>query len=177
MHYQEELLMDKPRSYDLDSIRKSSGLTPNDEDQLIKWYASLAQEARLLLMDKAYERFRNHPNRSDWKGKFAELQYASFFAELADYRSQKEATRRKAKYDTSEPKGSTVDEIIAGSIKVGQRPNKKRRIIAIRSRAAITELREKNKSWRFIAEYLTKKHRVKFSHTYVARIWKEIQNK
>lgn len=169
--------MNKPRSYDLVRIRESSGLTPDDEDRLIKWYATLAQGARLLLMDQAYERFRNHPNRSEWKGKFAELQYASFFSELADYRRKKEATHRKSKTDLSEPKGSAVDEVIAGSIKVGQRPNIKRSKISIRSYSEIKELREKGRSWRYIAKYLSKKHRMSFSHTYVSRVWKEIDHK
>jgi len=169
------------QSYDFASIRKFSGLSATEEKSLMKWYSSLGTEARVHFTAKAYNRFRNVPDRHiTWKGKLTELQYATFLMELANYKRSISDTHKKLKNTSNSDPSGIIDEIVAGSVEASRKASKKRRFISLRAYSVIKELKNQEKSWRFISRYLKKKFRLtkenEISHVYLARVWRELKH-
>jgi hypothetical protein len=158
-------------------VRDFSGLTATEESSLIRWYARLGTIARIHLSSKAYQRFRNVPDRQiNWKGRFSELQYATFLIELASYKRKNEDVHKKTTNGPNEASEGIIDEVVLNSPGNTQKQAKLRRFVMLRVYLVIKELRNRKKSWRSISAYIKTKHKKSISHNYLAKIWREIKH-
>ena len=165
------------QSYDLESIQNFTRLSASEQKSLLNFYSSVSIETRVKIMDRSFSRFRNVPDRHiSWKGKFPELQYATFIQELLEFkRNQKWVHKKSSGALKSNPEG-LIDKNILGDIETSGRVPKTLRLIKFKAYNEIKELREQGKGWRVIQEYIKKRHKKNVSHTYLAKVWKELHS-
>ena len=170
------------RSYDLAFVFEKAGLHPSQEPELMKWYSrpELSAQVRVRFMDLAYKSFREWPDRKSIpKEKLPELQYASLLKLLKHEVRKEKDLHRKSGFKSSEKKdGSFLKKEVFESLKKPRKESEKRRILRLRAMPAIVEMREKSPptSWRDISNYISRVHRKKISHTYIRRVYEEVNS-
>jgi hypothetical protein len=168
------------RSYDLAFVFEKAGLHPSQEPGLMKRYSGLSTESRVRFMDLAYKVFKEWPNREAIpKDKLPELQYASLLKLLRDEERKESDLHRKSGFNISDKKeGTFLKKEVFESLKTPRKESAKRRLIRVRAMPAIIEMRNTSPptSWRHISEYIKRVYRKKISHSYIKRIFDEINS-
>ncbi len=143
-------------------IQDKSGVRPEDESRFLNFYAEIDSQSRIEIMEKSYQTFRNFiTDKTLLREHFSALQYAALLKEIRI----KKRTKSKETLDLK-----ALATLERKSIKKETRTHK---LIREKYFLEIKKLRESGKPWLFICAYLKKAHKLKVSHTYLIKTFKE----
>ncbi len=148
---------------DTEKIRKISGFTPVEQDELFRWFAMLPISLRVVTLRLQGELSRSW-RKSSQQGRKVESDYACLLMAAWRLRCLEEGRCRR-----SVPGGpALVRKIQVARVRDRRpKPSPRKELILGKYRELIFDLRRNGMSWRQIASYLRKYHRQTFSHGYL----------
>jgi hypothetical protein len=152
-----------------------TGLTESERKKVFPWVASLPEEKIIEIFQEGVKKsFQLREERPGLPGRICK--YCAFIIAV-----------RKAGWDTVKGKGYRVaaqeqysdfsqlrKANAANLISKGRTPVLRRKILA--HWGEVKELKVNGMGFRTIADYLTIKRKLKISATYLAKLWKEVEN-
>jgi len=159
-------------NYDVEYIRKLTGISSSEEDKLIRFFYRLGPRARVEAFKLELDLYRKHFHKRE-RDKLPEFTYAMFL--LALKAMHKIELQLKIKKALSLEEAEKITKLRIERIKAQKRAKKsKKREYIEQNLALIKQLRNAGLSWRDIAAYIKKYHRVKIAPSYIHMIYKEI---
>jgi len=157
-----------------DTLNQVTGLLTCERKRLFSWIASLTEEKRIeIIQDGVKKSFQLHTERPDLTGR------------INKYCALVLAARRSG-WDTIAGKGFRVAEQeqyddfthlrqakVAQFLQKGRTPTIKRNVLALWG--VIKNLKRNGLAFRPMSEYLLKNHKLKVSASYLATLWKEME--
>lgn len=159
---------------DKDAIQLITGLSPRERKRVLVWVAALTEEQVVEIFHGAVKlAYQIRSERSDMPGKI--IKYCAFIL-----------AARKAGWDTVRGKGYRVAEErqfddfshirqakAAALMQRGRTPVLRRKILAYWGE--VKELKGEGMGFRPIADYLSKTRKLKTSASYLAQLWKDVE--
>ena len=159
-------------NYDIEYIRRLTGISSSEEDKLIRFFYRLGPRARVEAFKLELDLYRKHFHKRE-RDKIPEFTYAMFL--LALKAMHKIELQLKIKKALSLEEAEKITKLRIERIKAQKRARKsKKREYIEQNLALIKQLRDAGLSWRDIAAYIKKYHRVKIAPSYIHMIYKEI---
>ena len=155
--------------YDLREVEELTGLTREERDHAMRWLAKQPEPVRMEAVKLGLDKVKKLAGERKVREKATEVLYAMLVRAARDmwWVEQAKALKRKGKVD--EETARRILEIRAARIKAGRKRKsaKKYRRIKLELYWRIKQLLEQGLSWRQIAEYLAKYHKLRISHSYL----------
>lgn len=159
----------------MEQLNLITGLTEHERKKLFSWVASLPEDKIIEIFQDGVKRsFQLKGERPDLPGRISK--YCAFVA-----------AARKGGWDTIKGKGYRVADqeqyndfshlrksSAATLISKGRIPVLRRKVLAYWGE--VKELKTDGMGFRSIAGYLASKRKLKVSATYLAKLWKEVEN-
>jgi hypothetical protein len=159
-------------NYDVEYIRNLTGISSSEEDKLIRFFYRLGPRARVEAFKLEMDFYRKHFHKRE-RNKIPEFTYAMFL--LALKAMHKIELQLKIKKALSLEEAEKITRLRIERIKAQKRAKKsKKREYIEQNLPLIKQLRDAGLSWRDIAAYIKKYHRVKIAPSYLHMIYKEI---
>ncbi len=155
--------------YDLEYLTQLCRLTELQRATLARYYQQLPELARIEAHALQTDLIRQHrqERRSD---RSAEFTYGMLLLALKKMRDTEQGLQKKGKLTLENAKQITELRIARSKAHKQQQANPLRQRIEVQHGELIKRLREKEQmSWREIADYLQRYHRLQASHTYLRR--------
>jgi hypothetical protein len=156
-------------------LKGITGLSGKERKNVFSWLSNQPEQNVIDIFQQAVKgSFAMKNARPDLPGKV--VKYCSFILAARHngwntYRGKGyRVADRKQISDFSAIRKAKAAELI----KRGRRPMLRKKILAYWGE--VKELREEGHSFRAVAEFLTKKRKLKVSSSYISRMWKEVEN-
>ena len=161
-------------NYDVDYIRKLTGIPSSEEDKLIRFFYRLGTRARVEAFKLELDLYRKHFHERE-RGKIPEFTYAMFL--LAIKSMHKVELQLKIKKALSLQEAGKITKLRIERLKAKKRVKKSnKREYVEQNLAMIKQLRDAGLSWRDVSTYIKKYHRVKIAPSYLHMICKDVLN-
>ena len=148
---------------DTESIRRISGFSPVEQDELFRWFTLLPIPLRVLTLRLQGELARGLRENSP-EGRKAESDYACLLMAAWRLRCLEEGQAPGNSHAAS----SLLREMRLARVRERRpKPSPRRELILGKYRDQILDLRRKGMSWRHISQYFRKYHGENFSHGYL----------
>jgi len=159
-------------NYDMEYIRKLTGISSSEEDKLIRFFYRLGPRARVEAFKLELDFYRKHFHKRE-RDKIPEFTYAMFL--LALKAMHKIELQLKIKKALSLEEAEKITKLRIERLKAQKRARKsKKREYIEQNLALIKQLKDAGLSWRDIAAYIKKYHRVKVAPSYIYTVYKEV---
>lgn len=157
-----------------EKLNMITGLTENERKKILSWIASLPEERIIGIFQdgvkKSFQLREEHPNIPGRTNKYCAFILAARKAGWDTIKGKCYRVAEKKQYDDF----SCLRQASAAAlIKKGRKPILRRKILAYWGE--IKELKTEGVGFRPIADYLSKKRKVRTSATYLSKLWKEME--
>lgn len=159
--------------FDLTCVQQLCGLTELQRHDLCRWHAKLPEPVRIEACRLQTDLIRQHRQRQQ-PGRQPEFLFAMQMLALQMMRSVEGGLDRKGRLTLDQAR--RISEIRLARAKADQDGRKKptRQKLELRHAAEVQRLRGEGFSWRAVADYLKRYHRLEVSHTYLRQLFKDI---
>ena len=156
--------------YDTEYVRQITGISASEEDRLIKFFFRMGTKARIEAFKLEQDFYRKNISKKR-KDKHNEYVYAMFLLALKSmYKIELQLKIKKA---LTMEEASKITQIRIERIKAKKRIKKsKKREWIEHYLPLLKQLREAGLSWRDIALYIKKYHRIKIAPSYLVTVYK-----
>lgn len=162
--------------YDLNCVQKLCGLTELQRRDLCRWYAKLPETVRVEAYRLQTDLIRQHRQRQQ-PGQVPEFLYAMQMLALQLMRSVEGGLDRKGKLTLEQARRISEIRLARAQADKASRKNPTRAKLELRHAGDVRRLRGEGLSWREVAAYLKRYHRLEVSHTYLQRLFKAVTEK
>lgn len=162
--------------YDLNCVQTLCGLTELQRRELHRWYVRLPETVRIEVCSIQTDLIRQHRQRQQ-PGHMPEFLYAMLILALQLMRSVEGGLDRKGRLTLEQVRRISEIRLARAQAERVSRKSPTRKKIELRYAATVKRLREEGFSWREVAAYLKRFHRLEVSHTYLRQIFKTMEDK
>lgn len=158
--------------YDLPYVQTLCGLTELQRRDLCRWYSRLPESVRVEACRLQTDLIRQHRQRQQ-AGKMPEFLHAMLVLALQKMRSVEGGLDRKGRLTLEQARRISEIRLARAQAERTGRKSPTRHKLELQHAEQIKRLRGEGLSWREVAEYLRRYHRLEVSHTYLRRVFKE----
>ncbi|MGD9687130.1 MAG: hypothetical protein AB7U43_09180 [Desulfobacter sp.] len=159
----------------VEQLNLITGLTESERKKLFSWVVSLPEEKIIEMFQDGVKRsFQLKGERPDLPGRL--VKYCAFVmaARKGGWDSVKGKGYRVADQEKYDDFSHLRRATAAALVSKGRKPILRRKILAYWGE--VKELKTDGMGFRPIADYLASKRKLKVSATYLAKLWKEVEN-
>lgn len=158
--------------YDLHYVQTLCGLTELQRRDLCRWYYRLPETVRIEAGRLQTDLIRQHRQRQQ-AGKLPEFLFAMLLLALQMMRSVEGGLDRKGRLTLDQARRISEIRLARAQAERTGRKSPKKNKLEQRHAEQVRRLREEGFSWREVAEYLKRYHRLEISHTYLRQLFTE----
>jgi hypothetical protein len=161
--------------YNSQEVDRLSGTTEAQRATNFRWLALQGEQTKIEAMKLQTDLIRQNRRQGIGQTMTPEFVYAMFALALVKMIWAETAQRRKGGKLSAE-EFENIQEIRIDRIrgKKRKKTSPKKEVIRVRYFQLIQTLREKELSWRQIADYISTHHKVKFTHSYIRQSFLEL---
>ena len=152
--------------YDLNCVQTLCCLTELQRRDLCRWYARLPETVRIEACRLQTDLIRQHRQRQQ-SGRTAEFLFAMLMLALQMMRSVEGGLDRKGRLTLDQARRISEIRLARSQADRASRKSPTRQKLELRHAEMVRRLRGEGLSWREVAAYLKRYHRMEVSHTYL----------
>lgn len=162
--------------YDLNCVQTLCGLTELQRRDLCRWYAKLPEKVRVEVFRLQTDLIRQNRQRQT-ANKLPEFLYAMQMLAFQLMRSVEGGLDRKGKLTLEQARRISEIRLARAQADKVNRKKPTRAKLELQHAGDVRRLREEGLSWREVAAYLKRYHRLEVSHTYLQQVFKNLTEK
>jgi hypothetical protein len=151
-------------------LEQATACSCEKRKQLIQWFSKQNVDVQIDVFIEQRNQFFKH------KGKIESndvLALSAFFLAILYFKKQEQQLKEKNKSQSLDLLGNISQYEIKKHKKL-RKKEKREKLLNIWS--VVQKLKSEKYSFRSISQYIRQRHRFEVSHTYISKLWKELEN-